>query len=165
VSKKIALLTAIVLAAAPFALGDEIYKWTDAQGRTHYSNRGAATPDDSSTNEPSDSGEQGWESVLEKQRGSEKFQDKAEATINSLELQVVRKKRDRTQAQDELETTQAGIIRAQGTNSPDLPTLRAREATEISNLRKIDLELGALHMAIAKIRAMKAAERDQRTAR
>ena len=141
----------------------DIYKWTDEQGRVHYSNHGGSPSGDTSS--PSDSTEQGWESVLEKQHGGEELQEKAEAAINGIELQLIRKKRDRGQAQEALEGTQASIVRAQASSSAELPTLKAREATQISELRKLDMEINSMEMSIAKIRALKAAEKEQRSGR
>jgi hypothetical protein len=103
--------------------------------------------------------------VLEKQKGSENFQEKAEAAINSLQLQVTRKKRDRTLAQEQLEATQASIVRAQSTNTAELPALRAREATQITNLRRIESEINSMELNGAKLRALKAAENEQRSGR
>ena len=158
---------AVALAGASRALAEDIYKWTDPQGRLHYSNRGGTPSNESSTGSESESTEQGWESVLEKQKGvsGENLQDKAEAAINSLELQVTRKKRDRAQAQEVLEAIQASIVRAQGSNGPDLPMLRAREATQITNLRRIEGEINSMELNAAKIRALKAAEKEQRSDR
>jgi hypothetical protein len=155
---------AVTLTGATPGLAEDIFKWTDEQGRTHYSNRGGTPADDSSPRDGA-SGEQGWESVLEKQKGTENFQEKAEAAINSLQLQVTRKKRDRTLAQEQLEATQASIVRAQSTNTAELPALRAREATQITNLRRIELEINSMELNGAKLRALKAAENEQRSGR
>ncbi|HSD09802.1 MAG TPA: DUF4124 domain-containing protein [Candidatus Binatia bacterium] len=159
-----ALVIALGLAAAGRDYAQVIYKWTDEHGQVHYSNHGGASPSDSSAgSEPAD---QGWESVLEKQQGREDFQEKAEATINSLELQRIRKKRDRERAQEALEATQASIVRAQQvSNATELPTLKAREAKQITDLRKLDAEISAVETSIAKIRALKAAEKEQRSSR
>ena len=161
------VLGAVALAGGTRALPEDIYKWTDQQGRVHYSNRGGTPSNESSSGGDGDSADQGWESVLEKQQGlgSENLQDKAEAAINSLELQVIRKKRDRGQAQEVLEAIQASIVRAQSSNGPDLPMLRAREATQIGNLRRIEAEINSMELNAAKIRALKAAEKEQRSAR
>jgi hypothetical protein len=152
----------IGLALAGRAHAEDIYKWTDDQGHLHYSNRGGTISGDSSPETSSTN--QGWESVLEKQRNAEDFQEKAEAAINNLELQVIRKKRDRDHAQEALETTQASIVRA-GTlsSAAELPMLKAREATQITDLRKLDAEIGSMETGIAKIRALKAAEKEQRS--
>jgi uncharacterized protein DUF4124 len=138
---------------------EDIYKWTDDQGRVHYSNRGSGASADSASGETS-SGGQGWESVLERQKGTEDFQEKADATINNLELKMTRKKRERTRALDELQATQAEITRATNPRPTDLPALKEREATQIGELRKLDFELGAMQTDIAKIRAMKAVEKE-----
>jgi len=159
------IVLALLFAGAELARAGDIYRWTDAGGRMHFSNRGADATDEPAATPSYDSGDEGWESVIERQQGSASFQEKVEASINSLELQLVRKKRERNHAKDELDATQAGIVRAQPVESPDLPALRAREATEIANLQKIDVELGRLRSAIAKMRAMKTADRDQRSAR
>lgn len=147
---------------ARFAAAQSIYEWKDEQGRPHYSNRGGTGG--SGTPSGSEGGEQGWESVLERKQGDGDFQEKAEAAINSMELQVTRKKRERLRAQEELEATQANIVRALRSNSADVPVLKAREATQITALRKTDLEIGLLEMRIAKLRALKKAEKDQRSA-
>jgi hypothetical protein len=159
-------IVALALAAAPLALADDIVKWTDPQGQTHYSNRSGSAGQEPAPSEPdSDSGGQGWESVLEKQKGTEKFQEKAEAAINNLEMQMIRKNRDRAQAQEALEGTQESILRTQSANSSsaDLPRLRTREANQINELKKLEIELGALKLSIARVRALKSAERDQRS--
>ena len=159
-------IVALILIGAPLALADDIVKWVDPQGQTHYSNRGGTPGQEPSASESdSDQGGQGWESVLEKQKGTEKFQEKAEAAINSLEMQVIRKNRDRAQAQEALDATQENIVRTQSTSStsPDLTRLRTREANQINELKKIDIELATLRLSIAKIRALKSAERDQRS--
>jgi len=159
-----ALIVMAVLASASRALAEDIYKWTDEQGRTHYSNRGASSGNDSSA-ALAEPGGQGWESILEKHQGTADFQEKSEAAINSLELQMMRRKRDRTQAQEQLEATQAGIVRASSTNPTDLPNLRAREATQITELRRIDAEIMTMEMNIARIRAFRTADKDQRSTR
>jgi len=155
---------ALLLYSAGVASPQDIYKWTDSQGQTHYSNHGG-TPGNDSAAAPRESGtgEQGWESVLEKQKGTGNFQDKAEAVINDLQLQLIRKKRDRAQAREALETTQASIVRSQSTGGADVPMLRAREATQITDLRKLDAEIAAMEASVAKLRALKTAEQEQRS--
>ena len=158
-------IVALVLAGAPLALAEDIFKWTDPQGQTHYSNRGGTPGEAPPPSEPDSGGPQGWESVLEKQKGTENFQEKAEAAINSLEMQMIRKNRDRAQAKEALDATQESIVRTQSANSPaaDLARLRTREANQINDLKKIDIELAGLRFSVAKVRALKAAERDQRS--
>ena len=161
-----ALLLVVSLGSgvAGFAAAQSIYEWKDDQGRPHYSNRGGAGPGESGTPSGSEGGERGWESVLERKQGDSDFQEKAEAAINSMELQVTRKKRERVHAQEELEATQANIVRAQGSSPVNVPILKAREATQITELRKTDVEIGLLEMRIAKLRALKEAEKEQRSA-
>lgn len=109
---------------------EDIYKWTDAQGRVHYSNRGTGASADSGSGEASVGGE-GWESVLERQKGAEDFQQRADAAINGLELQDTRRKRDRSRAQEELDATQREIIRASRDDPGSVPVLKARETTQL----------------------------------
>ena len=155
------LAAGAVLLVAGATLAGDIYKWTDEQGRTHYSNRDAGSKNDNAA--PDDGGGgQGWESVLEKQQGRQDFQDQSEAAINSLEMQVLRRKRERSDAQAELEATQTSIGRAM---PGDLPALRAREATQIGNLRRIDVEIMTMQNNIARIRALRTVDRDQRSTR
>jgi hypothetical protein len=146
------------------AAAQDIYRWKDEQGQPHYSNRGEASPGESGAPSGSDGGEQGWESVLERKQGTADFQEKAEAAINSMELQVTRKKRERERAQEELEATQASIVRAQASRPAELPSLKAREATQVTELRKADVELDLLRARIEKLRALKEADREQRSA-
>jgi len=155
---------ALLLYSAGVASPQDIYKWTDSQGQTHYSNHGG-TPGNDSAAAPRESGtgEQGWESVLEKQKGTGNFQDKAEAVINDLQLQLIRKKRDRAQAREALETTQARIVRSQSAGGADVPMLRAREAMQIADLRKVDGEIASMEASVAKLRALKTAEQEQRS--
>jgi Domain of unknown function (DUF4124) len=155
------LVFGIVSLCTGVTLGGDIYKWTDEQGRVHFSNRGESTANDN-TPAQSDGGGQGWESVLEKQQGHPDFQAQSEAAINSLEMQVGRRKRERMEAQEQLEATQTSIGRATPT---ELPALRAREAMQISNLRRIDMEIMTMQTNIARIRAMRSADQDQRSAR
>jgi hypothetical protein len=157
------LIGALALGSAGLGEAQNIYKWTDDQGRTHYSNHGSSTGNDSA-GVGSDTGEQGWESVLEKQKGNANFQEKAEAAINDLQLQMIRKKRDRAQAQEALEATQASIVRSQAAGGADVPMLRAREATQTNDLRRIDAEIAAMGASAAKLRALKAVEQEQRSA-
>ena len=145
----------------PASAGD-IYEWTDDQGHPHYSNRGGTGGSEAGSGGDVD---EGWESALERKQGGEDLQGKAEAAINSLELQVTRRKRDRERAQEDLEATQANIVRAQGSKPADVPALRAREATQLTDLRKIDLDLSALDLRIARLRALKAASQEQKSAR
>ena len=154
------LAAGAVLLVAGATLAGDIYKWTDEQGRVHYSNRDAGSKNDNAA--PDDGGGQGWESVLEKQQGRQDFQDQSEAAINSLEMQVLRRKRERSDAQAELEATQTSIGRAM---PGDLPALRAREATQIGNLRRIDVDIMTIESNIARLRAMRSADRDQRSTR
>jgi hypothetical protein len=158
-----ALIGALALGSTGLAQAQDIYKWKDDQGRTHYSNQGGSAPSDSAGT-GSDSGEQGWESVLEKQKGTADFQEKAEAMINDLQLKMTRKKRERAQAQEALEATQASIVRSQAVGGADVPMLRAREVTQTNDLRKIDAEIAAMGASAAKLRALKAAEQEQRSA-
>jgi Domain of unknown function (DUF4124) len=157
-----ALIGALALGSAGLGEAQDIYKWKDDQGRTHYSNHGGSTGNDSA-GANSDTSEQGWESVLEKQKGKADFQEKAEAVINDLQLQLIRKKRDRAQAQEALEATQASIVRSQATGGADVPMLRAHEATQSNDLRRIDAEIAAMGASTAKLRAVKAAEQEQRS--
>jgi hypothetical protein len=157
-----AWIGALALGTVGLAHAQDIYKWTDNQGQTHYSNHGGAAGE-SSPGTGSGSGERGWESVLEKQKGAGNFQDKAEAVINDLQLQLIRKKRDRAQAQEALEATQAAIVRSQSAGGADVPMLRAREATQIAGLRKLDGEMAAMETSVAKLRALKTAEQEQRS--
>jgi hypothetical protein len=156
----------LALGWAGLASAQDIYKWTDNQGQTHYSNHGG-TPGDNPPSTGSGSGEQGWESVLEKQKSAGNapgnVQDRAEAMINDLQLQLIRKKRDRALAQEALETTQASIVRSQSAGRADVPMLRAREATQITDLRKLDAEIAAMDASVAKLRALKTAEQEQRS--
>ncbi len=123
---------ALALGSTGLGEAQGIYTWKDDQGRTHYSNHGGSTGNDSA-GVGSGTGEQGWESVLEKQKGTADFQEKAEAAINDLQLQIIRKKRDRAQAQEALEATQASIVRSQSAGGADVPMLRAREATQTND--------------------------------
>ena len=158
-----AWIAALALGSAALAHAQDIYKWTDSQGQTHYSNHGG-TPGNAAVAPPeTGAGEQGWESVLEKQKGAGNFQDKAEAMINDLQMQLIRKKRDRAQAQEALETTQASIVRSQSAGGADVPMLRAREATQITDMRKLDGEIAAMEVSVAKLRALKTAEQEQRS--
>ena len=149
-----AWIAALALGSAGLADAQDIYKWTDNQGQTHYSNHGGS-PGDSSPGPGADSGEQGWESVLEKQKGAGSaagnVQDRAEAMINDLQLQLLRKKRDRALAQEALETTQASIVRSQSTGAADVPMLRAREATQINDLRKVDAEIAVMEASVERM--------------
>jgi Domain of unknown function (DUF4124) len=158
------LVASLGSGVARFAAAQSIYEWKDEQGSPHYSNRGGMSPGESGTPSGSEGGERGWESVLERKRGDGDFQGKAEAAINSMELQVTRKKRERLRAQEELEATQANIVRALRSSPADVPILKAREATQITALRKTDLEIGLLEMRVAKLRALKEAEKEQRSA-
>ena len=154
---------ALLLGSAGLAHAQDIYKWTDSQGQTHYSNHGG-TPGNAAVAPPeTGAGEQGWESVLEKQKGTGNFQDKAEAVINDLQMQLIRKKRDRDQAREALETTQASIVRSQSAGGADVPMLRAREATQITDLRRLNAEINAMEVSVAKLRALKTAEQEQRS--
>ncbi|MGH7899951.1 MAG: DUF4124 domain-containing protein [Candidatus Binatia bacterium] len=127
---------------------EEFYKWTDAEGRVHYSNRG-------STAEPAmrPDGE-GWESVLEQRGEAGEFRERADAVINGLQLRMTRKHRDRDRAEADLLATQTEIQRTTGA-SPELATLRSREARQIAELRKLDVELGEIEIGIARARALK----------
>jgi len=145
------------------AAAQDIYGWKDEQGQPHYSNRGGSPGGSAAPSDPG-GGEQGWESVLERKQGGADFQAKAEAAINSMELQVIRKKRERGHAQEELEATQASIVRAQASRSAEMPILKAREATQITELHKANVEIDLLQMRIDKLRALKEADKEQRSA-
>ena len=69
----------------------------------------------------------------------------------------------RVAAQEALEATQASIVRSQATGGADVPMLRAREATQSNDLRRIDAEIAAMGASTAKLRAVKAAEQEQRS--
>lgn len=152
-----------IAAGVRVAPAEDIYTWTDERGGTHYSNRGGTPSRDAASPGTGDS-EVGWESVLDRQKGGPDFQEKTEAAINSLQMERLRKKRDREHAQEELEATRASIVRAQSMNPPEIPTLRAREATQITELRRIDVEIGLLEQRIVQLRALKSVEKDQRSA-
>jgi hypothetical protein len=157
-----ALIGALALGSTGLGEAQDIYTWKDDQGRTHYSNQGGSTGGDSSGT-GSGSGEQGWESVLEKQKGTADFQEKAEAAINDLQLQMIRKKRERAQAQEALEATQTSIARSQPVGGADVAMLRAREVTQTNDLRRIDADIAAMGANTAKLRALKAAAQEQRS--
>lgn len=154
---------ALTVAYVRAASAEDVYTWTDEQGHTHYSNRGGVPSSDAAASPGSNGGEAGWESVLERKQGGADLQEKAEAAINSLELERVRKKRDREHAREDLEAVQANLARAQWANPSEVPTLRAREASKITELRRIDMEIGLLQQRIAKLRALKSVEKEQRS--
>jgi hypothetical protein len=157
---RLQLVAVLGLALSVPAGAEEITKWTDAQGRVHYSNRGGPAGAET-RHEDSSSGERGWESVLERNRGAREVGERAETAINSLLLQVTRKKRERARALGELEVTQTEIARSDARTAPvDLPALRDRELAQATAVQKIDLEIAALHMQIAKLRAVKAVGAD-----
>lgn len=157
---RLPLAAALAAALALPAGADEITRWTDEKGRVHYSNRGGP-PGAETRHEESSSGERGWESVLERNRGAREIGERAESAINSLLLQVTRKKRERARAFGELESTRAEIARADARTAPvDLPALRERELAQATAVQKIDLEIAALQMQIAKLRAVKAVGAD-----
>ncbi|MGH7819156.1 MAG: DUF4124 domain-containing protein, partial [Candidatus Binatia bacterium] len=138
-----------LLLAAPAAPADEMYKWTDEQGRVHYSNRrgdGAEPPP------PAPSGD-GWESVLERQEGADEFSRRAEAMINGLNADRLRKKRERDRASADLQSTQAEIVSVQGRDPTRLPELRARESKEIGQLQRLETELARIDANIEKVKA------------
>lgn len=152
-----AIVLVIALGGAP-ALAGDIYKWTDDQGRVHYSNRGGGKePEANDAVSGPSSGDEGWESLLERKRGGEQLTEAADNAINSLQARMVKRRREREQAQAELEATQAAIVRAQATGAPELPELRAREVSQIVAVRKIEAEMSGIDTEIAKLRAIKAA--------
>jgi hypothetical protein len=153
----------LTIAVAGSLSAGDIYQWTDEEGHPHYSNRGGNGGGDSSGG--GGGTEEGWESALERKQGGEDLQEKAEAAINGLELQMTRRKREREHAQEELEATQASIIRAQGSSPAEIPALRVRETTQLTELRKMDLELASIELRIARLRALKAASQEQKPAR
>jgi hypothetical protein len=150
--------------AAVSAAAQGIVRSQDAQGHPYYSNRSGDGASQSAPAPRVEGDEQGWESVLERRQGQADAEERAEAAINSLELQVTRKKREREHAQEELEATQADLVRALQARSSELPTLKARETTQATALRKIDIELGLMKLQIAKLRALKEAERQRQSA-
>lgn len=147
------------------ARAEGIYTWTDERGGVHYSNRGALSGD-AVPRPGADGGEAGWESVLERKQGGPEAAAQAEAAINSMQVARLRKKREREHAREELEATQARITRAQSLSPAELPALKAREAAQAAELRRLDTELGLLDQGIAQLRARKSAEaaKDQRPA-
>ena len=60
-------------------------------------------------------------------------------------------------------TTQASIVRSQSAGGADVPMLRAREATQITDLRRLNAEINAMEVSVAKLRALKTAEQEQRS--
>jgi hypothetical protein len=153
------LLTLGVAIGARGVSADDIYKWTDEQGRVHYSNRGGSSAPEDVPPEPS--GEEGWESALERKRGTDEFNAAADSAINSLQARMIRTKRERGRAQQALESIQAEIVRAQGVDPNSVPELRAREVTQLGEIRKIDAEIAAVELQVAKLRAAKAVGREQ----
>lgn len=150
------LILAILLAAPGFAL-DDVYKWTDEQGRTHYSNRGGKQADEDDQALPPSNGEEGWESVLERKKGADDIATAAETQINSLQLKLIRRKRERDRMRGDLQNVQADIGRAQSTNAAALPELRSREQSLLFDLRKAEVEIAEIDTQIAKLKVLKAA--------
>lgn len=157
--RKLALVLGLLSLGVASAPAEDIYKWTDEQGRVHYSNRGGQSSP-SLPEEPS-STDEGWESTLERKRGTEEFAAAADSAINSLQARMIKKKRDRSRAQTDLEATQAEIVRAQSTNPNGVPELRVREANQLNELRKIDAETSAIEIQIGKVRLLKAMGKEQ----
>lgn len=151
-------LLALALLFVPSIRAEDIYKWTDEQGRVHYSNRGG----EGAQAEPSDTpaGGEGWESALERKRGTEEFTAASDSAINSLQARMIRRKRERGRAQETLEAIQADIVRAQASNPNAVPELRARETTQLGEVRKLDVEIANVESQIARLRAFKALGRD-----
>jgi hypothetical protein len=149
----------IALAAATPVPADEIYKWTDRNGKVHFSNR---APQDATEHEkremPStvEPGE-GWESTLERKQGAEKLVGAADRAINSLQAQIIRQRRERTRLEPDLGQTQAAIVRARQTNPPAEADLRVREAAQLRRIAEIDGTIAEAEAQIDKLRVMKAA--------
>lgn len=152
-----ALALAFIGTGTATVSAEDIYKWTDGQGRVHYSNKGTESPTDSGSNGSALGGE-GWESVLERQQGAENRQQQADAAINALELQRTRKRRDMSQLLDDLQATQAEISRAKDPDS--MPALKAREETQTAEARRLAGELGAIEQDLVKLRTIKAGGKD-----
>ncbi|MEA2627173.1 MAG: hypothetical protein QOD06_3218 [Candidatus Binatota bacterium] len=153
------LALAIALATAAHLRADEIFKWTDRDGKVHFSNR---APQDATEHEkremPStvEPGE-GWESTLERKQGAEKLVGAADRAINSLQAQIIRQRRERTRIEPELRDTQAAIVRARQANPPAEADLRVREAAQLRRIGEIDAAIAQAEAQIDKLRVMKAA--------
>lgn len=163
-------LSALILlgASSPSVVSaEEIYKWTDAEGRVHYSNRGSAAAPEVPTPQPTPGGE-GWESALDEQKGTDEFRQKVDAAVNSLELKLARKKRELSRAQSDLQGTQAEMTAEtdkarQERRLPDLSAAQAREVVLQGDIHNLDSEVAAIRADIAKIRAMKSVGKDSRS--
>ncbi|MGH7856601.1 MAG: DUF4124 domain-containing protein [Candidatus Binatia bacterium] len=150
---------AVLLLAASAAGAEQIYKWVDEEGRAHFSNRGSEPP---AAPPPPPSMGEGWESVLERQEGADEFSRRAEAVINSLNADRLRKRRERDRASATLQSTQSEIVRTQGSSDPTrLPELRAREVKEVSEVRRLEMELAEIDANIDKVKAIKAMGKEQ----
>lgn len=150
---------ALALFLVPAVRAEDIYKWTDDQGRVHYSNRGGGE----GQSQPSDAplGDEGWESALERKRGTEEFTAAADSAINSLQARMIRRKRERSRAQEALDATQADILRSQTSNPSAVPELRLRESKQIAEVRRLEAEISAIETQIARLRTMKAIGKEQ----
>jgi hypothetical protein len=157
--KHLLVAFAVAAGAAAPALADDVYKWTDESGRVHFSNRPQNDAGDHDE-APAADGE-GWESVLERQQGSEEIAAQAESAINTLQMQKIRRSRDRDRQAADLEALRVDIGRAQNTSPNSVPDLRAREATQVAELNRIENDLRDIDMKIARYRALKQAGKDQ----
>lgn len=153
--------TALALAlalAAPVA-ADEVYKWTDESGRVHFSSQ---PPPDGRESEkrtlPGGAAGGGWEGSIEGTRKSEQLGEATESAINSLQLELRRRKRTRNELQEQYDTVAAelALALAQRTPPAGLPALRAREQGALRKLQTAQGEIQRIEIEIGRLRAIKA---------
>lgn len=149
----------LVAAIAGAAAGDEIYKWTDAEGRVHFSSQ--PPPDGREAEKrslPGGPASGGWEGSLEGERKSEELGRATESAINALQLELRRRTRTRDRLQTEYDGVAAELQLALSQRTPPagLPELRAREQGALRRLQQVNAEIQRIETEIGRLRAIKA---------
>lgn len=155
--KALALIGVLAVAAGP-ALAGEIYRWVDEDGRVHYSNR---NPEAAPAEEAPPSGE-GWESVLERQEGTDEFSRRADVLLNSLNVDLRRARRERDRAREDLEAVRDEIDRLQGLrDARGALDLRPKEADAFAKLQRLHNDVARIEANIERIKEIKAMGRER----
>jgi hypothetical protein len=153
-----AALTLVLALAAPGG-ADEIFKWTDENGRVHFSSQPPADGRESEKRTlPGGPAAGGWEGSIDGTRRSEQLGEATESAINSLQLELRRRKRARDDLQERYDAVAAelALALAQRTPPEGLPALRAREQGALRKLQTANAEIQGIELEIGRLRAIKA---------
>jgi hypothetical protein len=147
---------AFVAVLATWIAAEDVYRWTDADGRIHFS---SSPPADGSTPKKlalPDGSSEGWEGDLDRERKREAFEGAADSSINALQTEITRRRRARDVLRSELEGARRELGAVDTSRASEASALRARVESLVVDFERAERDLANAEAELRRLRRLKA---------